>query len=66
MYTPGDIAADAQYAARQMITRLAAPGYPGPVPMPSVVPKFTATPGTIRTPGPTLGQHTDSVRAEFG
>ncbi|GAB93010.1 CaiB/BaiF CoA transferase family protein, partial [Gordonia rhizosphera] len=48
IYTPGDIADDAQYAARQMITRLAAPGFPAPVPMPSVVPKFTATPGTIR------------------
>ncbi len=65
IYTPGDIADDAQYAARQMITRLAAPGFPAPVPMPSVVPKFTATPGTIRTPGPRLGAHTESVRAEF-
>ncbi|MGK2320717.1 CaiB/BaiF CoA transferase family protein [Gordonia rhizosphera NBRC 16068] len=65
IYTPGDIADDAQYAARQMITRLAAPGFPAPVPMPSVVPKFTATPGTIRTPGPELGAHTESVRAEF-
>lgn len=65
IYTPRDIAADEQYAAREMITRLDAPGFPAPVPMPSVVPKFTGTPGSIRTPGPDLGQHTEAIRAEF-
>ncbi|MFW0783409.1 CoA transferase [Gordonia sp. CPCC 206044] len=65
IYTPDDILSDVQYRARKMITRVDAPGYPAPVPMPSVVPKFTKTPGTIRTPGPELGEHTESVRAEF-
>lgn len=66
IYTPADILADEQYAARKMITRLEAPGYPRPIPMPSVVPKFTRTPGTIRRPGPELGEHTEAVRREFG
>lgn len=66
IFTPADIVTDEQYAAREMITRVDAPGYPAPVPMPNVVPRFTSTPGTIRTPGPALGEHTESIRAEFG
>lgn len=66
IYTPRDIADDEQYSAREMITRLVAPGFPAPVPMPSVVPKFTGTPGTIRSPGPALGEHTAAIRSEFG
>jgi crotonobetainyl-CoA:carnitine CoA-transferase CaiB-like acyl-CoA transferase len=33
--------------------------------MPGVVPRFTATPGTIRHAGPQLGQHTEEVLAEL-
>ncbi|WP_122816079.1 CaiB/BaiF CoA transferase family protein [Nocardioides pantholopis] len=65
IYTPADIVTDEQYAARGMVTRLEAAGYPQPVPMPSVVPKFTGTPGSIRRPGPELGEHTERVRQEF-
>jgi formyl-CoA transferase len=35
------------------------------VPMTGVVPRFGATPGTIRHPGPGLGQHTDEVLSEL-
>ena len=28
--------------------------------------KFTATPGGVRSPAPTLGQHTEEVLAEYG
>ncbi|MFS3130221.1 CaiB/BaiF CoA transferase family protein [Nocardioides sp. Bht2] len=66
IFTPADIVADEQYQARGMVTRIDAPGYPQPMPMPGVVPRFTATPGTIRSAGPLLGAHTDAVRAEFG
>jgi formyl-CoA transferase len=31
------------------------------VPMAGIVPKFTATPGAVRSAGPTLGQHTAEV-----
>lgn len=66
IYTPADILADEQYRSRGMIAEIAAPGYPRPVPAPSVVPRFTATPGSIRHGGPRLGQHTDDIRREFG
>ena len=65
IFTPADILGDEQYAARKMITRVVADGYADPVPMPSVVPKFSRSPGTIRAAGPRLGAHTDAVRAEF-
>jgi crotonobetainyl-CoA:carnitine CoA-transferase CaiB-like acyl-CoA transferase len=35
------------------------------VPMTGVVPRFTETPGTIRHPGPRLGQHTEEVLEEL-
>jgi len=65
IYTIGDIVADAQYAARQMIrgvqlddgSRLAVPG---------VVPKLSATPGGFDGGGPRLGEHTDDVLRELG
>jgi crotonobetainyl-CoA:carnitine CoA-transferase CaiB-like acyl-CoA transferase len=66
IFTPRDIVEDEQYAARGMVTRLEAKGYPAPVPMPSVVPRFTGTPGSIRHAGPELGEHTERIRAEFG
>lgn len=66
IYTPEDILNDEQYAAREMVTRLDVEGYPAPVPMPSVVPRLTRTPGTIRSAGPELGEHTEAVRQEFG
>lgn len=66
IYTPADILADEQYAAREMVTRVEADGYPRPVPMPSVVPRFSRSPGTIRAAGPALGEHTEAVRGQFG
>jgi formyl-CoA transferase len=35
------------------------------VPMTGVVPRFTGTPGTIRHPGPRLGEHTAEVLTEL-
>jgi formyl-CoA transferase len=35
----------------------------GPVRMQNAFPKLSATPGAVRWPGPTLGQHTDEVLA---
>lgn len=37
----------------------------GSVPMHTVVPRLSDTPGAIRRPAPTLGQHTDEILAEL-
>jgi crotonobetainyl-CoA:carnitine CoA-transferase CaiB-like acyl-CoA transferase len=50
-----ELLADPHIAARDMIVRLAG------VPMTNVVPKFSRTPGAIRSSGPALGEHTDQV-----
>jgi formyl-CoA transferase len=65
IYTVADIAADAHYAARDMLSQvtlddgstLAVPGF---------VPKLSATPGGHRRNAPTLGQDTDAVLREVG
>jgi crotonobetainyl-CoA:carnitine CoA-transferase CaiB-like acyl-CoA transferase len=59
-----ELGSDAHIAAREMIVRLAA-GFDQPVPMTNVVPKFSRTPGAIRTAGPALGEHTDEVLREI-
>ena len=38
----------------------------GEVPMPDVVPRFSATPGAVRSPAPDLGQHTREVLESLG
>lgn len=48
-----------------MIVRMPVPGYTEPVPMPNVVPKFSRSPGAVRSPGVELGRHTEAVRREF-
>jgi formyl-CoA transferase/succinyl-CoA--D-citramalate CoA-transferase len=58
IYTAADIASDPHYEARQMIRRVYDAGLDTVVPMPGVVPKLTRTPGSIRTVGPELGEHT--------
>ena len=60
-----ELATDPHIAARDMIVRLAA-GYEKPVPMAGVVPKLSRTPGSIRHPGPGLGEHTEAVLREAG
>jgi formyl-CoA transferase len=59
-----DLATDPHIAAREMIVRLAA-GFADDVAMTGVVPKFSRTPGAIRTVGPALGEHTDGVLREL-
>jgi crotonobetainyl-CoA:carnitine CoA-transferase CaiB-like acyl-CoA transferase len=55
---------DPHYAAREMvIRRTSMQGWS--VPMPGVVPKFSATPGSVRTTGPALGQHTWPVLSDL-
>ena len=60
MLAADDIAADAHFAAR---CTLAHPVHPvlGPLAMPAPVPRLSRTPGSIRRPGPALGEHTREV-----
>ncbi|NKB64013.1 MAG: CoA transferase [Gammaproteobacteria bacterium] len=65
VYTIEDIVKSPQYQARDMILNtttaegeaLAVPGF---------VPKLSATPGQLRTPAPTLGQHTSECLNQVG
>jgi len=60
VYSIADIAADAQYLARDMILPVQVDGL-GEVLMPGIVPKLASAPGAVRWPGPALGLHTESV-----
>jgi crotonobetainyl-CoA:carnitine CoA-transferase CaiB-like acyl-CoA transferase len=64
IYTIRDIAADAHYAARDMLRTIDTPS--GPLRVPGVVPKLSETPGGFTGGGPALGQHTDEVLREIG
>jgi crotonobetainyl-CoA:carnitine CoA-transferase CaiB-like acyl-CoA transferase len=60
IFTAADMVADSHYAARDMVLRLAShQGWT--LPMTGVVPKFSATPGAVRTTGARLGAHTEEV-----
>ena len=64
IFTAPDMLRDPQYLAREMVQRVTSTqGWD--VPMTGVVPAFSATPGSIRHPGPTLGAHTDEVLGEL-
>ena len=65
VYTVADIARDPQYLARDMIVRgTASDGEE--VAMPGIVPKLSATPGSVRDRAPRLGEHTDGVLRGIG
>ena len=65
VYTAKDIAEDPHYQAREMLlTQQTRDGYT--VTVPGVVPRLSATPGTVRTSAPGLGDDTDAVLAEAG
>lgn len=55
-----DMLADPHFAAREAIVRITHKDF-GEVPMQNVAPKLSATPGAVRTAGPELGEHNQSV-----
>ena len=65
IYDISQILEDPHVVAREMIV-----DYPdtdiGHVPMHGVVPKLDATPGAVRMPAPTLGQHNGEILRELG
>ena len=65
IYTARDIAEDPHYRARDMILRQATRDG-DTVEVPGIVPKLSATPGTVRASAPHVGDDTDSVLREMG
>ena len=65
VYTAKDIAEDPHYRARGMLVdQVTRDGWT--LQVPGVVPKLSATPGTLRTPAPHLGEDTEAVLRELG
>jgi formyl-CoA transferase len=60
IYSIADIFRDPQYRARQDILEVQDPEM-GAVPMPAILPRFSRTPGTIRSTGPRLGEHNGAI-----
>ena len=65
VYTARDIAEDPHYRARDMLlSQTTRDGFT--VQVPGIVPKLSATPGTVRASAPHVGDDTDSVLREMG
>jgi formyl-CoA transferase len=60
IFRAADMLADPHFAARQAIITVPHPDF-GDLPMHNVAPKLSATPGSVRSAGPALGEHSDRV-----
>lgn len=66
VYTPKDMLDDPQYQAREAITEIDHPRWPG-LKMQNVFPRLSRTPGSIRSLAPQeIGQDNDSIYGELG
>ena len=65
VYTAKDICEDPHYRARDMILRQRTRDG-DEIEVPGIVPKLSATPGTVRTSAPHLGDDSDAVLGELG
>ena len=65
LYSVADIVADPHYQARGMIQQMTLPDGVS-IRAPGIVPKLSETPGEIKWPGPTLGQHSEAVLKDLG
>jgi len=60
IYRAPDMLEDAHFKAREAIIKTQHPKF-GELLMQNVAPKLSATPGSVRTAGPELGQHNDEI-----
>ncbi|MES9543654.1 MULTISPECIES: CaiB/BaiF CoA-transferase family protein [unclassified Actinomadura] len=60
IYTAKDMFDDPHFAAREAIVRLVHPDF-GELPMHNAFPRLSETPGSVRRPGPELGEHNREV-----
>ena len=63
IYRAPEMMKDPHFAAREAIVRVPHPEF-GELAMQNVVPKLTRTPGSVRWPGPALGEHNEEVFKE--
>ncbi len=64
--TAKDMLEDAHIKARKAIISVFAPMVGADVPMQAPVPKLSATPGSVKSAGPALGEHTDAILDVLG
>jgi len=60
IYRAADMLADPHFAARQAIVTTRHPQF-GELRMQNVAPRLSATPSSVRTPAPQLGEHNDAI-----
>lgn len=60
IYRAPEMLEDAHFQAREAIIKTMHPKF-GELKMQNVAPKLSATPGSVRTPGPELGQHNEEI-----
>jgi crotonobetainyl-CoA:carnitine CoA-transferase CaiB-like acyl-CoA transferase len=66
LQSPEEVLSDPHVAAMGYLHRLPYPGASSPVPIIETPFRMSATPGSIRTRAPLLGEHTEEVLAEIG
>jgi crotonobetainyl-CoA:carnitine CoA-transferase CaiB-like acyl-CoA transferase len=66
LYSPRDVLEDPHVQAMGYLHRVPFPGTDRPVPIIETPFRLSATPGTIRTHAPLLGEHTDEILSEIG
>jgi crotonobetainyl-CoA:carnitine CoA-transferase CaiB-like acyl-CoA transferase len=65
VYDAADVAVDRYVIERECLVTVEDPDV-GRLPMHNVVPRLSKTPGAIRRPAPTVGQHNDEIVRELG
>jgi crotonobetainyl-CoA:carnitine CoA-transferase CaiB-like acyl-CoA transferase len=65
IYRAPDILEDEHYLARDSVVRVFDDALDRDVPMPSVFPRLSRTPGHVRWAGAAVGAHTDEVLADL-
>ena len=66
IYDITQILADPHFIAREIVADYPDAELDGALPMHAVVPRLSATPGSIRTPAPRLGEHNRALLSELG